>query len=784
MTERRKYCDTSGTTAGKGQHEGGLKPKTNRLRRSLKQTQVSSSPKRSQEDFKTPTRLTTRSTYNNVFNKVNSPLNESELHHDIIWDANSPSPLRTGNKRGNKCSANVGIVDINEIVNRIAPKYGRPVVPDSSLDQWIGDSAIPCTPDVQQPKARRRSPRPNGVADLLKLAKQFDFNFFRQDEDSIKDKHEQSMGLLSDSKDILDLDGNENQHLSLPCNVKPAITEPALKTNCTIVSKDSIPPPAYEMEDDLDFLFDGPTQDISGNLSQTSLPRSMEVETDPTVSSKPTSEKGPDFLNGHLTTVSVPHVVKRTQANNSFDDDWGNDDLLDDSLVFEMTQNPDIFAAPKHCSTQSGSSETKYVKNISSDISNNALPIQHQQVSRAIQPGVSEEQNEHIKHRKTFTLEGNPHFQLKNILSVPSKEVSDTVKPASHQKSLPSNKAASVGSGYQWCQKTQRLSNGMKTIPQVPLFHQSTSASTSSSILTATNSYSNMPLQAENSSYRKPAMNHHSEATRIVTNPPSPCIIPEDDLDSLFASDFSWDDKGDDDDDLLCQASDSMESQVERIEGPVITPFLALPSNQTHIQKLSAVPAPQNSSRYNGNGKCYSVNQKTEATQPQNTNMSTYSQSASKNCSVFPHSLYNNGVPVAVVSGSTRMNDNVLPEHTTKNTIYRPRNTVAGQGLDKMTEIRGDYVAGRTNKQHVTGSGVSASSFLAPVTVCATPSQFTFKRLSACISKPVNTVNSKEFVSTQAVGKCSAEEIELKKQQAMEKRRQRMLNGNNLKALS
>lgn len=79
-------------------------------------------------------------------------------------------------------------MDISEIVNRIAPKvrdgllrthtrtavclysrfsfcfvplqHGRPEVAEPTLQRWIGDSAaIPCTPDVQAPKPKKKSPR-------------------------------------------------------------------------------------------------------------------------------------------------------------------------------------------------------------------------------------------------------------------------------------------------------------------------------------------------------------------------------------------------------------------------------------------------------------------------------------------------------------------------------------------------------------------------------------------------------------------------------------------------
>uniref|UniRef100_A0A4W5QC23 ETAA1 activator of ATR kinase a n=1 Tax=Hucho hucho TaxID=62062 RepID=A0A4W5QC23_9TELE len=750
MTEWRKYCDTSasGMTAGSDESkQGGGNPTTNRLRRSLKQPQATpalADSTKTCRDFKTPTRVT-RSRYN-VFNKGESPMNESELQQDIIWDATSPSPLRTVRKRGKKYSANVGIVDISEIVNRIAPKHGRPVVPESSLLQWIGESAIPCTPEMQQPRAKKKSPRTNAVDDLLKLAKQFDFNMFRQDEERVNDMHKQSLELRrTDSEDVLDLDGNENQPPPLLSNVTPESTQAALKTNSMRNSEDQIPPD-HEMEDDLDFLFDGPTQHISGNLSQNSLPQSMEVKTAPTVSSKVIPGKYPDSIHGYTSTVSSSHPVKRSSANNNFDD-WENNDLLDDSLVFEMTQNPDLFAPPNHCSTQRGSNETKHENNNPSAISKNAL-----QGSRDIKP-VSKGQNEIVKNRKTFTLEANPNVQAKSILSEALPKVGnvpDTVKPAPHrnvqqnQTSLfPINKAPSMESSYQLSQQTQHQSNGIKAWPQVPLF-QSTSISTSSSTSTSTNSYSTWPLQVENSSYHKPTENN-MKGTGIIKVPASHSVFPEDDLDSLFASDFIWDDN---DNDLLCHACDNLESQVQSMEDPVITRSQSLPSNQTERQKFVPVSAPLNSSRYN-------VNQ-------------------TGNGSTFTHSLNNNKVPVTVVSGSKRPSYNASAANATANSTYRPQNPAAGEGPYESARVKSTCVAGSTATQQGTGSGARPSSFPSPVNVTEPPTQFTFKRPSGCTSNPVIPVTNKTFASTQAPGKCSVVEIELKKQQAMERRRQRM----------
>lgn len=45
-------------------------------------------------------------------------------------------------------------------LNLSVPQHGRPEVVEPTLQRWIGDSAaIPCTPDVQAPKAKKKSPR-------------------------------------------------------------------------------------------------------------------------------------------------------------------------------------------------------------------------------------------------------------------------------------------------------------------------------------------------------------------------------------------------------------------------------------------------------------------------------------------------------------------------------------------------------------------------------------------------------------------------------------------------
>ncbi|XP_057699096.1 ewing's tumor-associated antigen 1 [Corythoichthys intestinalis] len=225
-------------------------------------------------EFKTPTRpCSSRAT---AAFSGESP-HDSDTHHDIVWDASSPSPQRLG-KRAKKHAP--GVVNISDIVSRIAPKHGRPEVSEPTLLKWIGDSAaIPCTPDVEPPKNRRKSPRSNGVDDLLKLARRFDLNLLHHE-----DEEEEKEGDMNPQS--LQLQSQERLH--------------------------NLASPPRHTEDDLDFLFDEPTQQAS-----------------PMAADKSSALASADF--------SV---------------NWEDNDLFDDSLLAEMTQNPENFCLPKHCSTQ------------------------------------------------------------------------------------------------------------------------------------------------------------------------------------------------------------------------------------------------------------------------------------------------------------------------------------------------------------------------------------------------------------------------------------------------
>ncbi|XP_029949246.1 ewing's tumor-associated antigen 1 [Salarias fasciatus] len=255
--------------------------RASRLSRSFRMSQAAEpEPPRPVAEFRTPSRLPRCRT-------AESPQQDPDCQQDIVWDATSPSPRRSGNRGKNHVARGV---DISEIVSRIAPKHGRPAVPEPTLQQWIGDSAtIPCTPDLQAPKPRK-SPRRTVVDDLLRLAKQFDLTMFRPD----APEPPLSPELLTDAA----LESTNHQTAVHPTEV-----------------------------DDLDFLFDGPTQHLSGRLSQPSQVGPSAVDVKP------------------LPTSTASHGAE-------IQDDWENDHLFNDSLVLEMAHNPEMFLAPIDSSTQ------------------------------------------------------------------------------------------------------------------------------------------------------------------------------------------------------------------------------------------------------------------------------------------------------------------------------------------------------------------------------------------------------------------------------------------------
>ncbi|MEQ2259808.1 hypothetical protein XENORESO_018768, partial [Xenotaenia resolanae] len=450
--------------------------------------------------FKTPTRIS-RSKPTPV-PSMESPHNDSDFQQDIIWDATSPLTNRFS-KRGKKPAA--GLINISEIVSRIAPKHGRPRVAEPTLQQWIGDSAsIPCTPDVRAPRAKKKSPRPNGVEDLLRLAKQFDLNMFHQDEE----EEGQSLEKLL-TEDILDT--RSQGQGSLPRNLQLAMNAAA--------GSDPQPHPDQQLQDDLDFLFDGPTQKVGGNLSQASMEASR----------KPS-------MYGSASGVSRMGN-KHDSVHDEFEDDWDNDDLLNDSLVLEMTQNPLTFMAPKLSSTQKpadsvrtpdlilpGQSIQDWVTPRQGTVGcvTESLVTPGQNNPGWVAPSVrARTEKENLRPRAVFQLERTSDFSAKRIQTDTSMaQQVDCSSKDSDQNRFP------FISGPQQTGKTGQTSS----------FKPESQRSQSTPRNSAGSSLSSVTLRSD-----------------VVD-------FLDEDLDSLFSTEPVWDDPADDD--LLCEMCDDLENQI------------------------------------------------------------------------------------------------------------------------------------------------------------------------------------------------------------------------------
>ncbi|XP_063739139.1 ewing's tumor-associated antigen 1 isoform X2 [Eleginops maclovinus] len=688
--DRRRIDAASGRQQQQQQQQQAVK--TNRLRRSFRQTQQTQtaaeadSPINQKSEFKTPTRI--KSSRTAVFS-AESPHNDSDFQQDIIWDASSPSPNRLGKRAARKQPARVA--NISDIVNRIAPKHGRPKVAEPMLQQWIGDT-IPCTPDVQVPKLKKKSLRLNAVDDLLKLAKQFDFNMCHQDEEEeeVEDLHQQSLELLSD--DILDqIDFSP----SLPENRRPAVE--AVAGTEVQLSLDQ------HMEDDLDLLFDGPTQRLSGNLSQVFSAQPSQV--------KPAAKR----VSGKTSALShtPTPVVSTTNIKDDFDDDWDNDDLLNDSLVLEMTQNPHKFISPKHSSTQKQPSQITFPRESQTNV----------------QSAVSKVEKPTVRQRASFKLEPNPNFPVKLIQTDTwaNSKMDYSLKKDPTQNTFSSGNSVLKKAGSQ---PTWQTSNTVKSEPLKPQLNQKTSVSSSSSaasnMQTSNTVKSDPQRQPFNqrtcvSKYNTPTATASNTSKTAQMFPIKPAVAStpafsehqEEDLSNFFESDPVWDDLADDD--LLCEMCEDVENQIQNV--PQASTKQPPPSSPASNQRAPLQP--------------YNRNQ-----QPANQQ------------SFIPKKP----TPTNVSSASGRAAGSSLAA-----------GFISDVGAQVTNSFRSTQVQNSTN-----GSGCVQSA------VQGCKGQFSFKKPN----NPVPTVNSSD------VGKCSAAEIALKKQQAMEKRRQRLQATQNLRTPS
>ncbi|CAM4474235.1 unnamed protein product [Leuciscus chuanchicus] len=680
-----------------------MKSKVNRLKRSPKAATLNPGQIRNTAEFKTPTRPA-RGQFRSLI-PDDSPSNDPDSHQDIIWDTTSPSPIRHG--RGQRRTANVRAVDISDIANRIAPKNGRLEEVDSSLLQWIGDSAIPCTPEVRQPKAKPVSTKQSTVEDLMRLAKQFDFNM-RQDETQGPSSDEPaSHGDRYTTAHI----GSVMKSSALEPNDKKPVDERGLN---------------QEMEDDLDFLFDGPTQQLSGRLSQAS---SFHTQVVP----ERNAVKACDSRKGSSFCTTANSDSKQVNNADDFDDDWSSDGLLDDSLLLEMTQNPDLFAAPQHSSTQK---QTHMNQTALSVMANKS-----QEAKKDVKCGTFQGQT--AKSEQTFQLDSRiqakPCGGLPRIGNHIENNCTNQVFPMS--KALPvAPSCFNANQNQQHQHKTQvrqhsdiQNSSELNNVSSTRRFHSNTKE-----MLLSTGLSTIKPL------YSKPPSTHQNPNSGGigqreedgVTGQDGFSDVLDEDLDSFFASDDIWDD-GAEDDDLFCEACDNLEELPGKSETP--------DTNGQH-----------NTTKAAQNKPCETASQQTVFAHPYPPKMPAVNVSmSSANTSA---SLYGQKAH-AVNSGPTELGSNVSCD------TMRPSGPLSN-GPYKFKQVSSSSQQGHERGVlAVLQSDVRISD------------SHQFKKPHSDSAPGL----AKDVCKSEAA-RCSDAEIERKKKQAMERRRLKMLANQNLRA--
>ncbi|NXM27937.1 ETAA1 protein, partial [Oxyruncus cristatus] len=335
---------------------------------------------------KTPKRSLSRKSRIPTFS---SPVNDTDTQQEIFWDSHSPVSHRLGSGK-TKQSTSGCAVEISEIVNRIAPQDEKSACSEGSiLGTWIGEDAIPYTPGVVKVRARTKLSCTRDLKitipeeELMKLAKEFDKNLVEldavQEQEKLRHNFIQSTSEpLNNSKDEVNLKNQkpllcEGSETDTALSLKPAGQSTGIHAAgpCWSSSQKSVD---LESEIALHALFDCSTQKCSGQLSQglsdISLNNSfhknksiLEEEQLPeetvdmqrgnseahqkdavgsvnqTVPKPDTTKKNPPSLKTQLLAST-----KLAELTNDDFDDWDTDFLADDSFVMQITQNPELIS--------------------------------------------------------------------------------------------------------------------------------------------------------------------------------------------------------------------------------------------------------------------------------------------------------------------------------------------------------------------------------------------------------------------------------------------------------
>lgn len=320
--------------------------------------------------------------------------------------------------------------------------------------------------------------------------------------------------------------------------------------------------PIQEMEDDLDLLFEGSTQELSGRLSQGfSAPSQGVTKSAPPYGMNFATRARADSGNvcgvtrvggaSEANTVRVcvaapmPSTIKEVGAADDFDDDWNNDDLLDDSLVMEL------FSAPQHSSTQKQTNKN-----------NGSANTAYRQNGQEAKSG----EDQRLNRSRLESFQGSQHWK-KTSGNENARQTGFHAK--SNQKTHPYSKVPSVVPGSCSLSKTHSQ-------PKKPMQIQQPLATTSSNstwkdqstslvsrsdpcrLVPSTTIGTTPSFRINNVSEEKE--NHQTVEDNILGD------LATEDLDSIFALDDIWDDGADDD--LFCEVCEKIEESMAEPERP------------------------------------------------------------------------------------------------------------------------------------------------------------------------------------------------------------------------
>ncbi|XP_034956829.2 ewing's tumor-associated antigen 1 isoform X1 [Zootoca vivipara] len=419
--------------------------------------------------YKTPKRKLLARSCLPVFS---SPLNETDVQQEIFWDPQSPSAYKLGN--GQKKQLVSGhTVEISEIVNRIAPHDEKPSCSEGSLlGFWIGDDAIPCTPGMPKVRCRTKANGARGLRlrnreeELMKLAKQFDKSMT----DAIQDQsapchnsHIISETMISvEHQDEAQVE-NQQHFLREHPRTDDALPSGEVKTSagtvehCENSSQKSID---LDAEEALNALFDGPTQQCSGQLSEglsdfslndslleegcpsdefTTAPESVAEDAHQRQDSSPAMKSMEHFPAEKAKMASEQTVPSADSSEiESIDgivgddfDDWGADLLPDDSFLMQITQNPEVIDVPQNTLAHT-SNETSEAKEGTIDsekpcsahcavlYSSNSVPASHAVEKQSVTIG---------KTKGVLHDDCNLKPNKQNSISKSKNKISASVKP-------------------------------------------------------------------------------------------------------------------------------------------------------------------------------------------------------------------------------------------------------------------------------------------------------------------------------------------------------------------